>query len=297
MPIYLRPASLKSALAALAQGARAAKGRSGHPLTVLAGGTDIYPTRAARQAWLEAFPRDFLDITHIPELKGIRPDGRALSIGATTSWTEIVAAPLPPPSMRSSRRRFKSAGCRFKIAARSAATSSMPLRRRMACRRCSRSMPRWRSPRSAASAGCRLRASFAATARPASRATSSSSRSASRPHAATARSVFLKLGARSHLVISIVSVALLIDQAADGTMADIRITIGAVLRRADAPRGARGGAARREARHDAPRSRHANGAFDPDTDRRRARQRRLSPGRRADSGQAGARTVDGCGIG
>ena len=46
-------------------------------------------------------------------------------------------------------------------------------------------------------------------------------------HAATARSVFLKLGARSHLVISIVSVALLIDQAADGTMADIRITIGA----------------------------------------------------------------------
>jgi CO/xanthine dehydrogenase FAD-binding subunit len=39
--------------------------------------------------------------------------------------------------------------------------------------------------------------------------------------------VFLKLGARSHLVISIVSVALLIDQAADGTLADIRITIGA----------------------------------------------------------------------
>src|SRR6516165_5355854 len=96
MPIYLRPASLKAALSTLAQAARAGKVRPAHALTVLAGGTDIYPARAGKQAWLESFPRDFLDITQIPELKGLRRDGRALLIGALTSWTEIVAASLPP---------------------------------------------------------------------------------------------------------------------------------------------------------------------------------------------------------
>jgi CO/xanthine dehydrogenase FAD-binding subunit len=46
-------------------------------------------------------------------------------------------------------------------------------------------------------------------------------------HRPSARSVFLKLGARSHLVISIVSVALLVDTEEDGTIADIRVTVGA----------------------------------------------------------------------
>ncbi len=227
MPIYLRPASLKSALAALAQGARAAKGRSGHPLTVLAGGTDIYPARAARQAWLEAFPRDFLDITHIPELKGIRPDGRALSIGATTSWTEIVAAPLPPAFDALKQAALQIGGLQIQnrgtlggniVNASPAADGVPPLLALDA-------------EVEIASLGGERRVPLASFIR-GNRQTSLASDElvvAIRipPHAATARSVFLKLGARSHLVISIVSVALLIDQAADGTMADIRITIGA----------------------------------------------------------------------
>jgi len=95
MPAYLRPTTLKAALAALAEARRGAGSDARQPLTVLTGATDIYPARAARQAWLQPFPRDFLDITHIPELSGIRKDGRATVIGAATSWTAIAEAPLP----------------------------------------------------------------------------------------------------------------------------------------------------------------------------------------------------------
>src|SRR5260370_32579418 len=95
MPDYLRPPTLQAALVALAQAGRAGRQHEGHPLVVLAGATDIYPARAAKQAWLEPFPRDFLDISQIPELRGISRDGRATLIGAATSWTELVEAPLP----------------------------------------------------------------------------------------------------------------------------------------------------------------------------------------------------------
>jgi CO/xanthine dehydrogenase FAD-binding subunit len=46
-------------------------------------------------------------------------------------------------------------------------------------------------------------------------------------HSSTARSAFLKLGARSHLVISIASLALVLDTRPDGAIDDIRITVGA----------------------------------------------------------------------
>jgi len=77
---YLRPVSLQEALAALAR-----------PWTVLAGGTDFYPARVGR-----AIDEPVLDITAIPDLRGISegPDGWRL--GATTTWSELIEAPLPP---------------------------------------------------------------------------------------------------------------------------------------------------------------------------------------------------------
>ena len=96
MPIYLRPASLKSALTTLAKAARSGKGRS----PIRSRSSRVAPTFTRRvpanRLGSRAFPRDFLDITQIPELKGIEPDGRALLIGAATTWTDIAEARLPP---------------------------------------------------------------------------------------------------------------------------------------------------------------------------------------------------------
>ena len=77
---YFRPQRLSEAVAHLALG----------PCRVLAGGTDLYPTAAA------ALHGPVVDLTAVSGLRGIsRPDG-ALRIGAATTWTDIITAPLPP---------------------------------------------------------------------------------------------------------------------------------------------------------------------------------------------------------
>src|SRR5438477_11035424 len=77
---YLRPTSLDEALQALAR-----------PWTVLAGGTDFYPARVGR-----AIDENVLDISAIAALRGIAagPDGWRL--GATTTWSQLLEAELPP---------------------------------------------------------------------------------------------------------------------------------------------------------------------------------------------------------
>lgn len=225
MPIYLRPASLKAALSTLAQAS--GKARLTHPLTVLAGGTDIYPTRAGRQAWLESFPRDFLDITQIPQLKGIRRDGHALLIGAATTWTDIVAARLPPAFDALKQAALQIGGVQIQnrgtlggniVNASPAADGVPPLLAldaevEIASVRGGRRLPLASFIRGNRQTGLAPDELVVALRVPA--------------HRASSRSLFLKLGARSHLVISIVSVAMLLDQAADASIADIRITVGA----------------------------------------------------------------------
>ncbi|MBW0005348.1 MAG: xanthine dehydrogenase family protein subunit M [Hyphomicrobiales bacterium] len=225
MAIYLRPASLKAALSTLAQAS--GKGRSAHPLTVLAGGTDIYPTRAGKQAWLESFPRDFLDITQIPQLRGIRRDGRAILIGAATTWTDIVAARLPPAFDALKQAALQIGGLQIQnrgtlggniVNASPAADGVPPLLALdaevdIASVRGERSVPLASFIRGNRQTGLARDELVVAIRLPG--------------HRASSRSLFLKLGARSHLVISIVSVAMLLDQGADGTIADIRITVGA----------------------------------------------------------------------
>jgi len=78
---YLQPANLADALAALAREA----------LTVLAGGTDFYPGRVGK-------PIDvpLLDISRVAGLAGISHAAGGWRIGATTTWREIIEAPLPP---------------------------------------------------------------------------------------------------------------------------------------------------------------------------------------------------------
>lgn len=81
MSDYARPSRLREALQILARSPRA----------VLAGGTDFYPARVGR-----ALPPQVLDITGLRELRGIVARAAHWRIGACTTWSEVLAAKLPP---------------------------------------------------------------------------------------------------------------------------------------------------------------------------------------------------------
>src|SRR5262249_40049780 len=83
---YYRPDTLTEALAL----------RASRDLTVLGGGTDVYPARAARAGWGEMAHKDVLDITALKELKGIVEEEAYWRFGALTTWTELIEADLPP---------------------------------------------------------------------------------------------------------------------------------------------------------------------------------------------------------
>ena len=80
MGVYLRPRRLEEALSALAR-----------PHIVLAGGTDFYPARVGR-----VIDEDVLDIGGIDVLRGVVADAGGWRLGATTTWSELIEADLPP---------------------------------------------------------------------------------------------------------------------------------------------------------------------------------------------------------
>ena len=92
---YAVPTTLQDAIDFLAEG----------EARILAGGTDFYPG-------LNDVPIDFdtLDIGRVEGLRGISQTAGGWRIGATTSWTDIVRAPLPPcfDGLRASAREVGS---------------------------------------------------------------------------------------------------------------------------------------------------------------------------------------------
>ena len=78
---FQRPASLETALRLLAAGG----------WRVLAGGTDVYPAHVGRP-----LAEPMLDISAIDGLRGIRSTADGWSIGAATTWTDLLRADLPP---------------------------------------------------------------------------------------------------------------------------------------------------------------------------------------------------------
>ncbi len=79
--IYHRPDSLDEALDVLAA----------EHVRIAAGCTDLFPATERK-----ALPGAILDLTGIRELRGVKrgPDG--VTIGATTTWSDLIAADLPP---------------------------------------------------------------------------------------------------------------------------------------------------------------------------------------------------------
>jgi CO/xanthine dehydrogenase FAD-binding subunit len=78
---YERPPKLADALEIIAGG----------EYTVLAGGTDFYPARAN-----QAITEDVLDLTAIEDLRAISEEADQWRIGALVTWSDLVRAMLPP---------------------------------------------------------------------------------------------------------------------------------------------------------------------------------------------------------
>lgn len=206
---YLRPRTLTEALDSLALGGR----------RILAGGTDVYPSAGAR------LQSPVLDIMSLSELCGISSDN-GLRIGSTTTWTQIAEAQLPPSlfglqaaARQIGGRQIQNVGtiggnlCNCSPAADGAVAllaldAEVELMSATGPRRLS--LPQYLlGPRLTA-----LRADEIMTALVI-------------PEAALGgRSHFVKLGARSHLVISIAMVAARVA-VVEGRVANVAIAVGA----------------------------------------------------------------------
>jgi len=81
MGLYFRPARLDIALDAMRERA----------LTIVAGGTDYYPAHVGRP-----LAEDILDVSIVPELRGIDERADHWRLGANTTWTDVIGAGLPP---------------------------------------------------------------------------------------------------------------------------------------------------------------------------------------------------------
>jgi len=209
---YLRPARLEEALAALGT----------HPWTVLAGGTDFYPGRVGKPVDV-----DVLDITRIAGLQGIQVAGGAVRIGATTTWSELISARLPDVC----------AG--LKAAAREVGGVQIQNAGTVAGNLCNASPAADGVPALLAlGAEVELHSGSGARRVNLGEFVLGSRRTARRPDELVvavhlppwpegAKGVFLKLGHRRYLVISVVMVAACVALDADGRIARCAVAVGA----------------------------------------------------------------------
>ena len=198
---YHRPRALDEALEALTR-----------PCTVLAGGTDFYPARVGRPV-----AEDVLDILGIEVLRGISETAAGWRLGATTTWSDLIEAALPPlfdglkqAGREVGGRQIQNAGTLAgNLCNASPAADGVPARRRSAGSR--------RVPLAGFITGVRR-----TVLQPGELVVALH---VPRPQHA-ARSAFLKLGARRYLVISIAMASVVVESAA-GKVQAARIAVGA----------------------------------------------------------------------
>jgi CO/xanthine dehydrogenase FAD-binding subunit len=220
--LYLRPDTLDEAVHVLAS--------SGGQ--ILAGGTDFFPALGDRPV-----TGTVVDISGLGELKGVVQEAKYIRIGGLTTWSEIVRAPLP--------RCFDG----LKAAAREIGGIQIQNRATVAGNLCNASPAADSVPpllaldaevELASQAGTRriLLTDFIVGNRKTLRQPGEILSQIFIPRTVdNAASVFLKLGARRYLVISIAMVAAVIQKDAGGRVADARVAVGscsAVARRLSA---------------------------------------------------------------
>lgn len=211
MTRFERPRSVAEAASLLAAGDWA----------LLAGGTDLYPAHVGRK-----LARPVLDLSRVEGLRGIRQGDAGWTIGATTTWTDVIRADLPP--------LFDD----LKAAAREVGGVQIQNAGTVAGNVCNASPAADGMPALLAlGAEVELQSASGSRRLPLADFVLGSRRTARREHelvsalhvparAAGARSVFLKLGGRRYLVISISMVAVLIEPRSDGKVGHAGVAVG-----------------------------------------------------------------------
>ena len=212
MESYFQPSSLPDALASLAA----------RPLLVpVAGGTDYYPVRVVQTA-----DDAILDISALPGLRRIEARADHWWIPCLATWTDIVEAPLPPvfDGLKQAARQL--GGVQIQNAGTLAGNvcNASPAADGIPCL-----LALDAGVELASAAGNRILplADFLLGARKTARQPDELVLGLRIPRTdETAQSVFLKLGARRYLVISIAMVAAVVSRAADGRIVRVRIAVG-----------------------------------------------------------------------
>jgi CO/xanthine dehydrogenase FAD-binding subunit len=212
MGVYLRPDRIDDALAALTE----------RSWTLLAGGTDVYPARVGRYV-----DDDVLDVTALPELRTISVVDGVVRIPALATWTDVVHADLPP------------AFDGLKTAARAIGGVQIQNRGTVVGNLCNASPAADGLPNlMALDARVELRSTGGGREVPVGEFVVGNRRTTRRPDelvtavlvplpGVTARSVFLKLGSRAYLVISIAMVAVVVELDDDQRISVARVVVGA----------------------------------------------------------------------
>jgi CO/xanthine dehydrogenase FAD-binding subunit len=209
--VYARPADFAEALRLIAE-------PDAH---VLAGGTDIFPAAGERP-----LRGRYVDVSRLAELRGLRADGGRHRIGGAVTWSEIASADLPPAfaALQAAAREIGGIQIQNRATlagnlcnASPAADGVPPLlvldaEVELVSGRGSRRLPLGEFIAGNRSTVLGQDEIMAAIMVP--------------RQSSSARSSFLKLGARRYLVISIVMVAVLLD-VIDGTVRDARVAAGA----------------------------------------------------------------------
>jgi CO/xanthine dehydrogenase FAD-binding subunit len=208
---YERPPDLTQALALLSEGS----------LMPLAGGTDFYPARVGKP-----LNDDVIDLTSIAGLRGVADEGSHWRFGGLTTWTDLIEAKLPP--------LFDG----YKAAAREVGGVQIQNAGTLAGNLCNASPAADGTPNLLAlDAVVELQSARGLRRVPVSKFVLGNRRTGRgddeivtalivpKPKY-SARSAFLKLGARRCLVISIVMVAAVIEEGQSGTVANARIAVG-----------------------------------------------------------------------
>jgi len=208
---FERPSSVAEAAGLLASGDWA----------LLAGGTDLYPAHVGRN-----LTRPVLDLSRVDGLRGIRRSDDGWTIGATTTWSDVIRADLPPlfDALKAAARevggvQIQNAGTvAGNVCNASPAADGMPALLALGA-----------EVELQSAAGSRrlpLEDFVLGSRRTARRETELVSALHVPARAGGARSVFLKLGGRRYLVISITMVAVLIEPGDDGGVGRAGVAVG-----------------------------------------------------------------------
>ncbi len=216
--VYWRPKSLAEALAILSEAPQA---------RVLAGGTDLFPARVAAATWGAAPREALLDISRVDGLDTVTREGGCVRLGARVTWARLRDDASLPPGFRALREAARQVGGR-QVQARGTLGGNLcnasPAADGVPPLLVLDAQVELASPRGTRRLA--LRGFLLGNRRTARRGDELLTAILVPEAAAEDPSVFLKLGARSHLVISIAMVAAA-TRVEGGRIAAARVAVGA----------------------------------------------------------------------